>query len=62
VTRLVYFEEFTEITQAIEREKQLKGWRRAKKVRLIETMNPDWVDLAPDFVPPAHTGPSLRSG
>jgi len=54
VTRLVYFEEFTEITQAIDREKQLKGWRRAKKVRLIESMNRDWIDLAPDSVPPTH--------
>ena len=62
ITRLVYVEEFTDITQAIEREKQLKAWRRAKKVRLIETSNPDWVDLAPSSVPPAHTVPSLRSG
>jgi putative endonuclease len=62
VTRLVYFEDFTDVNQAIDREKQLKGWRRSKKVRIIESMNPDWVDLAPDFVPPTHTGPSLRSG
>jgi putative endonuclease len=62
ITRLVYFEDFTDVNQAIDREKQLKGWRRAKKIRLIETMNPDWVDLAPESVPPAHTGPSLRSG
>jgi hypothetical protein len=38
-------------------EKQLKGWRRAKKVRLIEEMNPNWVDLPP----PDRPGPSLRS-
>jgi len=62
VTRLVYLEEFTDISQAISREKQLKGWRRSKKVRLIETTNPDWADLAPDLVPHTHTVPSLRSG
>jgi len=63
ITRLVYFEEFTNPTDAIAREKQLKAWRRAKKVRLIETLNPDWEDLAPQsLVPPAHTDPSLRSG
>jgi putative endonuclease len=46
VTRLVYFEEYQQIDDAIVREKQLKGWRRAKKVRLIEAMNPDWRDLS----------------
>ena len=46
VTRLVYYEEFQQIDDAIVREKQLKGWRRAKKVRLIESMNPEWRDLA----------------
>lgn len=58
VTKLVYFEEYSEVLDAIGREKQIKGWRRSKKVRLIERFNPDWSDLAP----PAHTGPSLRSG
>jgi putative endonuclease len=62
VTRLVYFEEFTDVNQAIVREKQLKGWRRSKKINLKQASNPDWVDLAPDVVPPAHTAPSLRSG
>src|SRR5438874_211721 len=47
VTRLVYVEEFTDIVQAIAREKQLKGWRRSKKLRLIQGDNPDWEDLAP---------------
>ena len=46
ITRLVHVEEFTEITQAIAREKELKGWRRSKKVNLIERTNPDWIDLA----------------
>jgi len=58
VTRLVYCEEFTDVRQAIAREKQLKGWRRSRKVRLIESLNPEWQDLAPQPRP----GPSLRSG
>lgn len=45
VDRLVYFETFGEVTDAIAREKQLKGWNRAWKIRLIETSNPEWRDL-----------------
>ena len=44
--RLVYFEECSHATTAIAREKQLKGWRRSKKIALIEKMNPRWLDLA----------------
>ena len=39
---LIYFEEFTDIELAITREKQLKGWTRSKKNKLIETLNPNW--------------------
>ena len=39
---LVYFEEFQYIYNAIAREKEIKGWRREKKLQLIETRNPDW--------------------
>lgn len=46
IDRLVYFEHFTHVHDAIAREKQIKGWRRAKKVALIESMNPGWTDLA----------------
>ncbi len=46
LTQLVYYEEFGDIREAIAREKQLKGWLRAKKVALIEMMNPEWDDLA----------------
>jgi putative endonuclease len=46
VTRLVYFEEGASAIDAIAREKQIKGWRRAKKVALIESMNPAWADLS----------------
>jgi putative endonuclease len=44
--RLVWFESFQNITAAIAREKQLKGWRREKKIFLIEKMNPAWIDLS----------------
>ena len=42
---LVYFEEYSDIRDAIAREKQLKKWNRAWKIRLIEKMNPLWKDL-----------------
>ena len=45
INRLVYFEYTNAVYAAIEREKQLKKWRRLKKIKLIETMNPDWKDL-----------------
>ncbi len=44
--RLVYYEKFDNVLKAISREKQLKGWRREKKVGLIESQNPRWADLA----------------
>jgi putative endonuclease len=44
--RLVYFETTHDIRAAIAREKQLKGWRRAKKVALVESLNPEWRDLS----------------
>lgn len=46
IRRLVYFEEFKSIQKAIEREKQIKRWRREKKVKLIESINPNWKDLS----------------
>ena len=50
VHKLVYFEEFSEVTDAIAREKQLKGWNRSKKNRLVETQNPNWDDLSESFI------------
>jgi putative endonuclease len=44
--RLVYFESFDDVRKAIDREKRLKGWRRQKKIALIEALNPRWQDLA----------------
>ena len=49
VTKLVYFEPFADIRNAIAREKQLKRWRREKKITLIERLNPNWRDLSQDF-------------
>ncbi len=45
VCRLVYLEQFDDPADAIEREKRLKRWRRAWKIRLIEESNPNWDDL-----------------
>lgn len=44
--RLVYYESYDDVHKAISREKQLKGWRRSKKIALIESKNPRWKDLA----------------
>jgi putative endonuclease len=49
VNRLVYFECFDEIEQAIHREKRLKKWTRAWKILLIEKDNPNWIDLYPEI-------------
>jgi putative endonuclease len=51
VDRLVYFEVFESIEIKIAREKKLKRWRREWKVALIERENPEWRDLAEEFVP-----------
>ena len=47
VTMLVWCETFTSISDAITREKQIKGWNRAWKLKLIEKNNPQWRDLGP---------------
>jgi putative endonuclease len=46
IHRLVYYETYDQVQRALGREKQLKGWRREKKIALIEKMNPRWQDLA----------------
>ena len=51
--KLVYYEKYSDIEQAIEREKKLKKWRREKKEWLISTMNPELKDLAGDFSTPS---------
>ena len=49
VHKLVYYEETSDVRAAIEREKQLKNWARAKKNALVETMNPMWKDLSEEW-------------
>ena len=49
INRLVYYEITTDANQAIAREKQRKGWVRARKIALIESTNPGWVDLNRDW-------------
>ena len=48
VDRLVYYEDFNYVYNAIAREKALKRWRREKKIFLIESINPEWNDLSLD--------------
>ncbi len=63
ISKLVYYESTGDIRSAITREKQIKGWLRSKKVALIESMNPYWVDLAADWQENLTApDPSLRSG
>ena len=51
--RLVYYQHFRDIRYAIAREKQLKGWRREKKITLIELNNKYWTDLTNDLLHPS---------
>lgn len=50
VNKLVYYEHGTGIEGAIMREKELKGWLRSKKDKLVEKVNPDWNDLYEDII------------
>ena len=50
--RLVWFERFVDPSNAIAREKQLKGWTRAKKIALIKKTNPTWIDLSEKWYTP----------
>jgi len=50
VTKLVYFEDYADVRDAIAREKQLKGWAREKKNLLVQTKNPDWNDLGETLI------------
>ena len=52
INRLVYFEACETVEASINREKQLKGWTRAKKIALIESINPEWKDLSSEFMTP----------
>jgi putative endonuclease len=58
--RLVYYEVYQYVRTAIERETQLKKWRREKKVALIERINPKWLDLAKDWGNPLQPLDKLK--
>ena len=47
--RLIWFERHKEVQRAIDGEKELKGWKRARKIALIESVNPTWSDLSRDW-------------
>jgi putative endonuclease len=49
LTHLVHYEVFSDITVAITREKEIKGWRRERKIALIEKKNPGWADLCEEW-------------
>jgi putative endonuclease len=49
ISKLVWFEEFEDVDKAIEGEKRIKGWRRSKNIGLIESANPQWLDLAAEW-------------
>jgi putative endonuclease len=59
--RLIWFESFSEIEHAIAREKQLKGWSRAKKIALIVTANPTWEDMSEQWYPHLQSTPNTVS-
>ena len=59
VNRLVYFETFQYVNNAIARETEIKKWRREKKVALIEPSNPTWEDLAADWGEPIQTNKQI---
>ena len=58
VTRLVYFEQTSDVKSALTREKQIKGWNRKRKNKLVESMNLDWEDLLPGLL----TGDTAAGG
>jgi len=49
INRLVYVETYGDVTDAIAREKQIKSWRRSKKLALIRELNPKWQDLSAEW-------------
>ena len=61
IDMLVYYEVTDDINGALNREKQIKAWRRSKRVALIESTNPQWRDLSYGWFSPAPPDSSLRS-
>ncbi|MGA3315577.1 MAG: GIY-YIG nuclease family protein [Candidatus Korobacteraceae bacterium] len=60
VDRLVWYQIFGDMRAAIAREKQLKGWRREKKIQLIESENPTWQDLSEEWGKPIVLNDIIR--
>ena len=50
IENLVYYETTSDVESAIAREKQIKGWSRKKKNQLVDSMNPEWIDLYPSIL------------
>ncbi len=61
INRLVYYEVFRYVKNAIDREKQIKKWSRAKKIALIQGVNPTWQDLSEGWYAGTADASSLRS-
>jgi len=57
VTQLMYCEPYRDVRDAIAREKQIKAWTRAKRIALIETLNPHWRDLSTDWLAKSNVIP-----
>ena len=62
VNRLIYYERFNDLRDAIAREKEVKDWRREKKNALVETKNPNWADLSPILFQHARVIPNEVRG
>ena len=61
VDRLVYFEHTHDVSGALAREKEVKGWVRARKIALVESQNPEWRDLYADIAPGASARVAVPS-
>ena len=61
IDMLAYYEDTDDVEAAIRREKQIKGWRRSKKIELIESTNPQWRDLSEGLFGSPPPDSSLRS-
>jgi putative endonuclease len=61
IGRLVHFEETSDVQAELAREKQIESWRRSKKVSLIEATNPEWRDLAADWLDIPASAMSFRA-
>ena len=61
IDMLAYYEDTDDVEAAIRREKQIKGWRRSKKIELIESTNPEWRDLSEGWFISPPPDSSLRS-